>query len=198
MMVPETQRKLLFHLVKLLNSQNILEIGTFTGATAIAIATALPENGKLITLDIDAKALDVARKYIKVLKLEDRVDFRLGAAMESLEALVKEDPQRQFDMISIDADKTGYTSYYDFIMDNDLLSDRGVIIVDDVLFHGHVHRFAGYEELRPIKSTALMNAEEVEKWSRAGVAFNKHVLEDPRVRVTVLPCFDGFSLITKA
>ncbi|KAI9253933.1 O-methyltransferase [Phascolomyces articulosus] len=192
MMIPETERKFLYHLIKLLRPTNILEIGTFTGASAIIMATALGKNtnGKLVTLDVNPTCMDVARKYVKRLQLENRVDLRLGLALDSLKELIKEEPKLQFDFIFIDAYKDQNIGYFDFIMDNKLLSDRGAIVVDDALFHGLVHRLAGYEEMCHI---------ELEHWdlqARCTVEFNRHVQQDPRVQVTVLPIFNGLSLIS--
>ncbi|KAG2227558.1 hypothetical protein INT45_002243 [Circinella minor] len=143
-MTTETQRKLLFQLVKLFRCSRILEIGTFTGAATIAMAAAMSssspslsseengENGKLITLEMDPKAAGLAQKHAKKLKyLDDRIDFVVGPAMESLVRITKEQPNKQYDFVFIDANKDGYASYFDFIMDHNLLSDNGVIIADN-------------------------------------------------------------------
>ncbi|KAG2227557.1 hypothetical protein INT45_002242 [Circinella minor] len=143
-MTAETQRKLLFQLVKLFRCSRILEIGTFTGAATIAMASAISssssslssekkgENGKLITLEMDPKAAGLAQKHAKKLKyLDDRIDFVVGPAMESLVRITKEHPNKQYDLVFIDANKDGYASYFDFIIDNNLLSDNGIIIADN-------------------------------------------------------------------
>ncbi|KAI9491074.1 O-methyltransferase-domain-containing protein [Zychaea mexicana] len=192
MMVPETQGSLLHQLVKLFGAQRILEIGTFTGSSTLAMASALKPSDKLVTLERDPKPQEVAKRYIHQLNLEDRVDMRLGKAMESLIAIAKEEPRPQYDMVFIDADKKGYIPYYDFIIDNDLLSDRGLIIADNVLFFGQVHRIAGYEDDNPVE--ASKNVRKIAKYAHD---FNKHVLQDSRVQVVVLPLFDGVSIISK-
>ncbi|KAG2227130.1 hypothetical protein INT45_003860 [Circinella minor] len=193
MMIPETQGKMLHQLVQLFSVSRILEIGTFTGFSTLAMASALNDkNNKLISLERDPKPQALAKEYIKRLGFEDRVDLRLGSAMESLSTLVEEMPQKQYDLIFIDADKKGYVPYYDFVMDNKLLSDRGIIIADNVLFFGQVHRIAGYEE----KSIDEVS-KNIRKKAKYAHEFNQHVLNDTRVQVMVLPLFDGVSIITK-
>ncbi|KAI9275450.1 S-adenosyl-L-methionine-dependent methyltransferase [Phascolomyces articulosus] len=125
MMVPDTQRKLYYQLVKLLRPNYILEIGTFTGATAIAMACAFPSSSKVVSLDIDPKCMQVARKYINRLQYGDRVELRVGPALVSLKALKQEHSQRQYDLIFI------------------------------VLYRGYVHREAGYEEKITIKKDIM-------------------------------------------
>ncbi|KAI9497145.1 O-methyltransferase [Zychaea mexicana] len=200
-MVVETQRKLLYQLVKLFSAKDVLEIGTFTGTSAIAMALALSEEkqrngcgGQIVSLEIDPKAQAVARKYIEKLGLDDCVDLRLGPGLESLAAFAKEQPERQFDFVFIDADKPGYVGYYDFIMDNNLLSDRGVIIADNVLFFGQVHRHAGYDTS---DSNTIQASDYIKGVAKQMEKFNQHVSQDPRTRVVMLPLFDGMSIITK-
>ncbi|KAI8992677.1 O-methyltransferase-domain-containing protein [Pilobolus umbonatus] len=192
MMISSNQAKLLRALVKLLRPQRILEIGGFTGSSAIAMGSGLSSEGTLLSLEMDPKPLAVARKYIKLAHLEDKVQIKEGPALESLQELAQLPHKPQFNMIFIDADKGGYISYFDFVIDNNLLSDDGFILVDNVLFFGHVHREAGYEGKYPeevsknIKKTAI----KVHK-------FNKHVLSDPRVEVVMLPIYDGITIIRK-
>ncbi|KAI9264944.1 S-adenosyl-L-methionine-dependent methyltransferase [Phascolomyces articulosus] len=130
-MTTETQRQFLYKLVKLFGSSCVLEIGTFTGVATITMASALLSHSitanedkkanKVVLLEVDSKAIDVARKYIQKLKdLEDRVEFILGPAIESLIRITKERPDEQHDFIFI------------------------------VLFYGQVHRQAGYADMKPI------------------------------------------------
>ncbi|KAI7847532.1 O-methyltransferase [Circinella umbellata] len=193
-MTTETQRKLLFQTVKLFRCSRILEIGTFTGVATIAMAAAIqPSDGKLITLEINPKAMTLAQKHAKKLKyLNDRIDFVLGPAMESLIRITKEQPNKQYDLVFIDADKDKYASYFDFIMNNNLLSDNGVIIVDNVLFFGQVHRQAGYDDIKPINFKI-----DIPGMAKKIHEFNQHVLKDKRVEVVILPTFDGISIISK-
>ncbi|KAI8145704.1 O-methyltransferase [Fennellomyces sp. T-0311] len=192
MMVQEGQAKFLRQMVRIFNPTSILDIGTFTGTSTIVMASAIRGDGKVVSLDVDPKAQAVARRNIEKLQLQDRVDLRLGKALESLNTLTNEKPQRQFDLIFIDANKDEYISYFDFIMDHDLLSDRGVIIADNVLYFGLVHRDAGYEEKCPIEVS-----ERFRQNSRCIENFNQHVVKDPRVEVTMVPLFDGVSFIRK-
>ncbi|KAG2220978.1 hypothetical protein INT45_006511 [Circinella minor] len=210
-MTTETERKLLFQLIKIFRCSHVLEIGTFTGVATIAMASALSscsslsssgENngdnsssrGKVITLEMDPKAMSIAQKHAKKLKyLNDRIDFVLGPAMESLVRITKEQPNKQYDLIFIDANKDGYTSYFDFIMDNHLLSDNGLIIADNALYYGQVHRQAGYDDIKLFNSRP-----DIPGHAKNIHEFNQHVLKDKRVQVVILPLFDGISIITKS
>ncbi|KAI9267944.1 O-methyltransferase [Phascolomyces articulosus] len=193
MMIAETQGKMLHQLIKLLGVSRILEIGTFTGYSTLAMASALHgDNDRLVTLERDPKPQALAKKYIKRLELEDRIDFRLGPAMESLVAIAEERPRDQYDLVFIDADKKGYIPYYDFVMNNNLLSDRGIIVADNVLFFGQVHRIAGYQD-----DDTAKGSKNIRKKAKYAHEFNKHVLDDSRVQVVILPLFDGVSIINK-
>ncbi|KAI9251795.1 O-methyltransferase [Phascolomyces articulosus] len=198
-MATETQHKLLHQLIKIFRSHHILEIGSFTGGSTIAMASALPVpsssslSSKVVSLEIDEKALDIAKKFTKKAKLEDRIEYILGPALESLHLLASERPKEQYDFVFIDADKGGLMSYYDFIMDHDLLSDDGVIIADNVLFYGQVHRQAGYDVI----PSNLEFKRDIPGMAKQVHAFNQHVLKDERVEVVMLPLFDGISIITK-
>ncbi|KAI8142473.1 O-methyltransferase [Fennellomyces sp. T-0311] len=192
MMVSESQAKVLHQLVHLFGASRILELGTFTGFSTLAMATALRATDKLISIEVDPKPHAVACQYIEKLRLQDRVDLRLGQAMDSLVSLANDEPRHQFDLIFLDADKRGYIPYFDFIMDNDLLSDRGVIIADNVLYFGQVHRTAGFESDKPVEAS-----KRIRKGARYVHEFNQHVLHDPRVQVVMLPLFDGVSFIRK-
>ncbi|KAI7851732.1 O-methyltransferase [Circinella umbellata] len=203
-MTTETERKLLFQLIKIFRCSHILEIGTFTGVATIAMASALQSSsaissgknsiGKLITLEMDSKAMSLAQKHAEKLEyLNDCIDFVLGPAMESLVRITKEHPNKQYDLIFIDANKDGYISYFDFIMDNNLLSDNGLIIADNALYYGQVHRQAGYDDIKLFNSRP-----DIPGCAKKIHEFNQHVLKDKRVQVVILPLFDGISIITKS
>ncbi|KAI9273004.1 O-methyltransferase [Phascolomyces articulosus] len=198
-MASTTQLKLLHQLVKIFKPTRVLEIGTFTGGSSISIASALPvptssSPYKVVTLEIDPKALKIAKNYAKKAKVDDRIEFIPGSALQSLHLLATERPEEQYDFIFIDADKGSYTSYYNFIMDQNLLSDRGIIIADNVLFYGQVHRQAGYEEMDNSYKDIPHDIIDLAKLAHS---FNQRVLQDDRVEVVMLPLFDGISIITK-
>lgn len=194
MMVSETQGKLLYQLTQLINARRVLELDTFTGYSTLAMASTLPDNdttATVISLDRNEQAQAVAKKYIQEAQLENKVDFRLGKALDLMQDLVQEDPSRQFDLIFLDANKSGYISYFDYIMDHNMLADRGIMIADNVLFFGQVHRVAGYSETSSEASKNILST------AKKAHKFNQHVLSDPRVQVVVLPIFDGVSIIRK-
>lgn len=163
---------LLQTLVWATGAKRVLEIGTFTGFSSQMMAAALPEDGILVTCDIDPKAAEVAREFYAKSPHGHKIDLRLGPALETLETL----KDRVFDVVFIDADKTGYAAYYEKAVD--LLAPRGVIAVDNVLWSGRV--------LDP-------QTEE----DRAIAAFNERVKNDSRVRHVLLPIRDGVMLVRR-
>lgn len=164
---------LLQTLVWATGAKRVLEIGTFTGFSSQMMAAALPEDGILVTCDIDPKAAEVAREFYAKSPHGHKIDLRLGPALETLETL----NDRVFDVVFIDADKTGYAAYYEKAVE--LLAPRGVIAVDNVLWSGRV--------LDP-------QTEE----DRAIAAFNERVKNDSRVRHVLLPIRDGVMLVRRA
>ncbi|KAI7873013.1 O-methyltransferase [Spinellus fusiger] len=192
MMVGEAQAKLLHQWVDLLRPQRILEIGTFTGYSTLAMASALLPAAQLITLELNPNHATVARDFIKKAGLCKQIELKQGPAKESLLSIVKQTPNIQFDLIFIDADKGGYIHYFDEIINNNLLSERGLILVDNVLFFGQVHREAGYHDPQPIDAS-----KNIKNIAKKVHAFNEHVLAEERVEVVVMPIFDGLSIIRK-
>ncbi|KAI7884774.1 O-methyltransferase [Lichtheimia hyalospora FSU 10163] len=191
MMVSETQAKWLNQFVGLVNAKRVLEIGTFTGYSAMAQAAALPSDGKLIALDVNKETMAIARRFLDNAQLLDKVELRLGPAAESIENIIKQDPEQKFDFIFMDADKTGYITYYNLIMDNNLLSDHGAIVCDNVLRQGKVISAAGYEGTIPESDRDYEDAMAIH-------AFNEHVSKDTRVQAVILPLGDGMTIIRKA
>ena len=163
---------LLQTLVWATGAKRVLEIGTFTGFSSQMMAAALPEDGILVTCDIDPKAVEVAREFYAKSPHGHKIDLRLGPALETLETL----NNWVFDVVFIDADKTGYAAYYEKAVD--LLAPRGVIAVDNVLWSGRV--------LDPQTDE-----------DRAIAAFNERVKADNRVRHVLLPIRDGVMLVRR-
>ena len=162
---------LLQMLVWALGARRVLEVGCFTGFSAQMMASALPDDGRLVTCEIDPGNAEVAREYFDRGPDGHKIEIRLGPAIETMKSL-----EGPFDFVFIDADKTPYVDYYERAMD--LLADRGIIAVDNVLWSGRV--------LDP-KSDS----------DRAMAAFNDHVSADPRVRQVILTVRDGLMLIRK-
>ena len=149
-------------------ARRVLEKGTFTGFSAQMMAAALPDDGVVVTCDIDPKAAKLARDYFNKSPHGHKIDLRMGPALETLESL-----QGPFDLVFIDADKSNTIAYYERAME--LLSPRGIVAVDNVLGGGGV--------LDP-------DAEA----HNAMAQFNRHVRQDPRVRHVLLPIRDGLTL----
>ncbi len=151
----------------------ILEIGTYTGYSAICLAQGLQPEGKLITIDNDKYLEDIQKEFIARENLTDRIELILGNALDIIPTL-----KHQFDLVFIDADKVNYTNYYDLIIDK--MPTGGVILADNVLYEGEV--------LQP--ETASKNG-------RALAAFNQKIQQDERVENMLLPLRDGIMLMRK-
>ncbi|MAT08371.1 MAG: methyltransferase [Chloroflexi bacterium] len=154
------------------NATRILEIGTFTGFSAQMMASALPENGRIITCDIDKETSEIANEYFLKSEHGEKVEQKLGPALETMSGL-----EGGFDIIFIDADKENYSAYYERSLE--LLSDRGLIVIDNVLWGGRV--------LNPQDET-----------DKAIASLNDHISKDSRVKHVMLPIRDGVMLVTRA
>jgi len=170
MMVGPLEGQFLGLLVWLSAAQQVLEIGTFTGYSSISMALNLPEGGRIISLDVNEETTAVARRYAKEAGVDNRIDYRVGPALEALEAL-----DGQFDFVFIDADKENYVNYYEAVFPK--LAERGFIVADNVLWSGRVVEEGGDDSTQAIK------------------AFNEHVSSDDRVESLMLTVRDGMTLI---
>lgn len=168
------QGKFLDFLVKLSGAKQILEIGTYTGYSAICMANAIPENGKIHTIDINEELEDMVRKYINISNNQSKIKYHIGDAMEIIPAL-----KENFDLVFIDADKTNYWNYFSMLIDN--LKSGAWIVADNVLWSGKV----------------LETAKKNDKETIALQDFNNRIQEDPRVENLLLPLRDGLMIIRK-
>jgi caffeoyl-CoA O-methyltransferase len=157
----------------MLRPTTVLEIGTFTGYSSLSMAEALMPGGRIITCDISEEHVAIAREHVSASPYADRIEFRVGPAIETLESL-----SGPFDLVFIDADKTGYVDYYEAVLPK--LSPHGVILADNVLWSGRV-----------------LDPDEDDDNTRAIRAFNDHVVADQRVEVVVLTVRDGLSIIRR-
>jgi caffeoyl-CoA O-methyltransferase len=173
MMVGTLEGRLLTALVAMLRPRLVLEIGTFTGYSALSMAEALPPDGRIVTCDISEEHVAIAREHIARTPYADRIEILLGPAQQSVEGL-----QGPFDLVFIDADKGGYLGYYEAVLPK--LAPDGVILVDNVLWSGRVVDPAVDDED-----------------TKAIRAFNDHVAADDRVEVVLLTVRDGVSLIRR-
>jgi len=174
MMVGVLEGRFLEFLVFMTQARRVLEIGTFTGYSAVSMAAALPPDGRIVTCDIDPVTNAVARRHAASSPYGDRVEFRLGPALDTIATL-----DGPFDLVFIDADKESYLAYYEAVLPK--LADRGVIVVDNVLWSGRV--------LEPSDQT-------VDTVAIRG--FNEAVVADPRVVCVMLTVRDGVTLLRRA
>ncbi len=158
-------------LVRLARAKRVLEIGMFTGYSTLMMAEGLPEDGELITCEINPKAEEVARRYFAKSPHGKKIKIRMGPALQTIESLTG-----PLDMVFIDADKENYPRYYDAVLP--LLRAGGLIVADNVLWSGRV--------LKPKDQT-----------DRAIVAFNEKVVKDTRVEKVMLTVRDGITLALK-
>jgi caffeoyl-CoA O-methyltransferase len=172
MMVGPLEGQFLGWLVRLSGARRILEIGTFTGYSSISMALALPDGGGITSLDVNEETTEVARRYAAEAGVADLIDYRVGPALEQLEAL-----DGPWDMVFIDADKESYVGYYEHVLPK--LADDGFIVADNVLWSGRVLDQDGDESTEAIK------------------AFNEHVAADDRVEQLMLSVRDGMTLIRR-
>ncbi len=152
-------------------ARRVLEIGCFTGFSAQMMAAALPDDGELITCEVDPDTAKIARRHFDEGPDGPKIEILVGPVLETLRSV-----DGPFDLVFIDADKTPYVSYYERAME--LLSDRGIIAVDNVLFGGRV-------------------VDPQSEADRTMAAFNAHVAADPRVRQLILTVRDGLMLIRR-
>ncbi len=170
--------RLLSVLAMAVKAKNAIEVGTFTGYTALMIAGVLPEGGSLICCDINAEWANVGRKYWQKAGLSEKIDLRLAPALETLNHLLSEGRQNSFDFAFIDADKTGYDSYYEACLK--LLRPGGLIVLDNMLWNG-----------------AVADPAVTDETTRALRQLNEKVSCDGRVRSCLLTVGDGLMLAYK-
>ena len=171
MQVDPTQCHFLHLMIKVSNIKNVLEIGTFTGLSALSISLALPDDGKLIALDKNEETNKIALNFFKKANQDHKIQTIINPALETLEEL----RNKKFDMVFIDADKMSYKEYYEKSLG--LINRGGLIIIDNVLWHGEVA-----DETNDDKFTIKIRE------------FNKFVSEDKRVEQIIIPLGDGMTV----
>lgn len=159
---------------KMLKPVRVLEIGTYTGYSAICLAQGLIDNGKLYTIDVNEELEEMVKKYIKEAGLGDKINVLIGDAMKIIPSL-----KEQFDIVFIDADKKNYSNYYDLVFDK--VRSGGYIIADNVLWSGKILDLQNNKDA----DTLLIDS------------FNKKVHQDERVEHMLLPLRDGLMIARK-
>ena len=165
-------------LMHLIGARRTIEIGVYTGYSALAVALALPADGRVIACDINEEWTSVGRRYWREAGVEQKIDLRLGPALATLDHLIASGLGNQFDFVFIDADKTNYANYYERALV--LLRPGGLIGVDNVLWYGRV-----------------IDASFDDPDTRAIRAFNAQLKDDDRVWMSMLPVRDGLTLACK-
>lgn len=178
MQISPEQGQFMALLMGILGAKKTLDIGTFTGYSALVVALALPEDGKVITCDIDKDCTAVAKQFWEEAKAQHKIDLQLAPAMETLQKLLANGEGNTFDFIFIDADKTHYNDYYEQALA--LVRSGGLIAIDNVLWDGSV------------ANPAINDAA-----TQAIRALNTKLLHDERVAISMLPIGDGLTLARK-
>jgi caffeoyl-CoA O-methyltransferase len=162
-------------LTRVIGAKSAVEVGTFTGYSAISVARALPEDGKLLACDVSEEWRAIARRYFERAQVSHKIDLRIGPAIDTLRALPK---TPQFDIGFVDADKKSYLAYYEEILLR--LRPNGLLLIDNTLWQGAVADPAVDDE----QTQALR-------------ALNDHLAHDSRVEVVLLPIADGLTIVRK-
>jgi predicted O-methyltransferase YrrM len=178
MQISPEQGQFMTLLAELIGARRAIEVGTFTGYSALAVARALPKDGLLVACDVNAETTAIGMRYWQEAGVADRIDLRIAPAADTLQALIADGQAGSFDMAFIDADKTGYATYYEHCLT--LLRPGGVILIDNVLWGGRVaDQGAADEDTLAIR------------------ALNAEVQRDERVSMTIVPIGDGLTMARK-
>ncbi|MBE7485441.1 MAG: class I SAM-dependent methyltransferase [Polyangiaceae bacterium] len=178
MQIAPEQGQLMGLLVELCSAKRAIEVGVFTGYSAIAVALALPDDGRLIACDVNEEWTSIARRYFGRAGVEHKIELRLRPALETLDELLARGQAGTFDFAFIDADKENYAEYYERCLS--LLRVGGLVAVDNALWSGDV-----------------ADPEKDDAETQAIRALNQKVAADPRVTMSLLPIGDGLLLARK-
>ncbi len=178
MQIAPEQGQFMAWLVKLMAAKNILEVGTSTGYSSLAMALVLPDDGKLITCDINKQATDKAQQYWQDAGVDNKIQLKLAPALQSLNSLIEQNKVNHFDLAFIDADKVNYLAYYEACLK--LIRPGGIILIDNVLWGG-----------------AVVDKKDNSKDTTAIRELNKKLSNDKRVDISMLPLSDGLTLARK-
>jgi caffeoyl-CoA O-methyltransferase len=178
MQISPEQGQFMGLLVTMLGAKRCIEVGTFTGYSAISVALALPPRGKLICCDVSEEYTTTARKFWREAGVEHKIDLRLAPAKKTLDGLLRDGQAGKFDFAFIDADKENYAAYYERVLK--LLRPGGVVAIDNVLWGGSV-----------------LDDKDQSVDTKAIRAFNRKLKSDKRVAISLIPIGDGLTLARK-
>ncbi|XP_024017948.1 uncharacterized protein LOC21394601 [Morus notabilis] len=178
MQVSPDQAQLLAMLVQILGAERCIEVGVYTGYSSLAVALALPESGLLVACERDAKSLEVAEKYYARANVSHKVHVKHGLAVDSLKSLISNGEACSYDFAFVDAEKRMYQEYFELLLQ--LVRVGGVIVVDNVLWNGKV----ADPMVNDAKTASIRS-------------FNKSIMEDQRVSISMVPIGDGITICRK-
>jgi predicted O-methyltransferase YrrM len=178
MQIAPEQGQLMALLVQLLGVKKALEVGVFTGYSALRVALAMPTDGRLVACDIDPEYTAIAQRYWAAAGVSDLIDLRLGPALDTLNHLIEAGEANQFDFAFIDADKANYSNYYERVLQ--LVRPGGLVVIDNVLWSGRVADPA----VQDSRTKALRQ-------------FNQRLYQDDRIVLSLVPIADGLTLALK-
>jgi predicted O-methyltransferase YrrM len=178
MQIAPEQGQFMQLLVKALGIRRAIEVGVFTGYSALCVALAMPDDGRIVACDVSTEWTDIARRYWKDAGVDHKIELRIAPAVETLDTLIGEQLENKFDFAFIDADKAGYKDYYERAL---VLIRPGVLIaIDNTLWNGNVA-----DESNQTESTQAIRD------------LNRHIHADERVDISLLPIGDGLTLALK-
>ena len=178
MQISPEQGQFMQLLIKIMNAKNTIEVGVFTGYSSLCVALVLPHDGKIIACDISTKYTDIAEKYWEDANVINKIDLRIGPAIDTLKTLIDKGMSNTFDFSFIDADKINYDNYYEMCLQ--LLRPGGLIAIDNVLWSGDVADI----RINDIDTESIRS-------------LNKKLHKDSRVDISLLPIGDGLTLALK-
>ena len=178
MQISPEQGQFMALLVELLGARKTLDIGTFTGYSALVVALALPSDGKVVTCDVSSEAPNVAKKFWELAGVANKIDLQIAPALQTLQKLIDDGEASTFDFAFIDADKNNYEQYYEKSLM--LVRRGGLIAIDNVLWSGKV-----------------VDPRDNDKDTQSIRALNKKLLHDTRITLSMIPIGDGLTLARK-
>jgi caffeoyl-CoA O-methyltransferase len=178
MQIPPEHGQFLALLIQMLGARRTLEVGVFTGYSSLAVALALPADGKIVACDVSEEYTSVARRYWREAGVDHMIELRLKPALDTLQELIVQRQHNRFDFAFIDADKANYDGYYEYAME--LVRPGGLIAIDNVLWHGRV-----------------VDPQANDADTLAIRALNQKLHGDSRIHLSLLPISDGLTLCYK-
>ncbi|KAF3325087.1 putative caffeoyl-CoA O-methyltransferase [Carex littledalei] len=178
MQVSPDQAQLLAMLVQIMGAKRCIEVGIYTGYSSLAVALSLPDSGRLVACERDARCIEVAKKFYKRAGVSHKVDVRHALAVDTLKSLILSGEANSYDFAFVDADKRSYNEYFELLFQ--LVKTGGVIIMDNVLWHGKV----ADPSVNDPKTVSIRN-------------FNRKILEDKRISISLVPIGDGMTICRK-